>query len=147
MIDKSHIGHEFPSHSAVVEVGRLRFFAKATGNDDPIYTDASAARAAGYPALPAPPSFLFCLNNEKPDPLHWIDELGLDLGRMLHGEQLFVYFADVCAGDELTFTTSVANIYDKKNGALEFVVRKTRVTNQDGVHVADLQNTTVQRNG
>ena len=147
MIDKSFIGHEFLAHSAAVEAGRLRFFAKATANDDPIYTDEHAARAAGYPALPAPPSFLFCLNNEKPNPLHWIEELELDLGRILHGEQLFVYFADVCAGDVLTFSTTVADIYEKKNGALEFVVRKTRVTNQDGVHVADLQNTTVQRNG
>lgn len=146
MIDKSHIGHRFPSHSAVVEAGRLRFFAKAIGNVDPVYSDESAARAAGYRALPAPPSFLFCLNNEKPDPLHWIDELGLDLGKILHGEQLFVFFADVCAGDVVTFETTVTDIYDKKDGALEFLVRKTRVTNQDGVHVADLQNTTVQRN-
>ena len=147
MIDKSHIGHQFPSHSATVEAGRLRFFAKATGNTDPIYTDEDAARDAGYRALPAPPSFLFCLNNEKPDPLHWIDELGLDLGRILHGEQLFVFLDDVCAGDVVTFETTVADIYDKKNGALDFLVRKTRVTNQNGVHVADLQNTTVQRNG
>ena len=147
MIDKSHIGHQFPQHSAAVEAGRLRFFAKAIGNTDPIYTDENAARAAGYRALPAPPSFLFCLNNEKPNPLQWIDELGLDLGRILHGEQLFVFFADVCAGDVLTFETSVADIYDKKGGALDFLVRQTRVMNQDGVHVADLQNTTVQRNG
>ena len=41
----------------------------------------------------------------------------------------------------------IGSIYDKKGGALDFLVRRTTVTNQDGVHVADLQNTTVQRNG
>jgi hypothetical protein len=86
VIDKSHIGHEFPPHSAVVEAGRLRFFAQAVGNTDPVYLDESA----GYRGWP-PPSCLFCLNNEKPNPLQWIDELGLDLGRILRG-QLLVFF-------------------------------------------------------
>ncbi len=147
MIDKSHIGHTFPPHTATVEAGRLRFFATAIGETDPIYTDEDAARAAGYRALPAPPTFLFCLNNEKPEPLAWIDELCLDLGRILHGEQLFAYRTEAYAGDVLRFETTVADIYDKKGGALDFLVRRTTVTNQDGVHVADLQNTTVQRNG
>ena len=39
--------------------GRLRFFAKAIGETDPVYTDDAAARDAGYPDLPAPPTFLF----------------------------------------------------------------------------------------
>jgi hypothetical protein len=147
MIDKSHIGHVFSPHVAAVEAGRLRFFAKSIGETDPVYTDVDAAIAAGYRALPAPPTFLFCLNNEKPNPLAWLDELGLDLGRILHGEQLFIYHADVCAGDVLTFTTTVADIYDKKGGALDFLVRRTKVTDAAGTHVADLQNTTVQRNG
>jgi hypothetical protein len=41
----------------------------------------------------------------------------------------------------------VADIYDKKGGALEFVVRETRVTNQDGALVADLSCVTVVRHG
>ena len=87
VIDKSHIGHEFPPHSAVVEAGRLRFFAQAVGNTEPVYLDESA----GYRGLP-PPRCLFCLNNEKPNPLQWIDELGLDLGWILRGQQLLVFF-------------------------------------------------------
>ena len=146
MIDKKFIGHRFAMHSATVESGRLRFFAKAIGETDPIYFEEEAARVAGYRALPAPPTFLFCLNNEKPDPLAWVDELGMDLRRILHGEQWFIYHAQVCAGDVLTFEATVADIYAKKNGALDFLVRRTRVTNQEHVHVADLQNTTVQRN-
>jgi len=47
----------------------------------------------------------------------------------------------------LRFESRIADIYDKKNGALEFVVRETRVTNQKGEHIADLRSVIVQRNG
>ena len=40
---------------------RLRFFAEATGQLDPVYTDVTVAMAAGHPALPLPPTFLACL--------------------------------------------------------------------------------------
>ncbi|MNF06367.1 hypothetical protein D3C80_2063010 [compost metagenome] len=49
------------------------------------------------------------------------------------------------AGDTLTFDTRVADVYDKKGGALQFVVNETRVTNQDGEHIADLRSSLVQR--
>src|ERR1700722_19212787 len=68
MIDKKFIGHVLDAHSHEVEKGRLRFFAKATGQKDAIYVDEAAARAAGFPTLPAPPTFFFCLESEVPDP-------------------------------------------------------------------------------
>ncbi len=40
-----------------MERGRLRMFAAAIGETDPIYTDVEAARAAGHPDLPVPPTF------------------------------------------------------------------------------------------
>lgn len=52
----------------------------------------------------------------------------------------------VYAGDTLTFEPRIDDIYDKKNGALDFVIRTTRVTNQHGEHVADLRAVIVQRN-
>ncbi|MBI3284361.1 MAG: MaoC family dehydratase N-terminal domain-containing protein [Burkholderiales bacterium] len=147
MISKEHIGRVFAAHTVQVEAGRLRFFAKAIGETDPVYTDVKAAQAAGYRDLPAPPTFLFCLEMEQDDPLAWLQTIGADLGRILHGEQSFNYYLPVCAGDSLRFETQISDIYDKKGGALEFVVRKTRVTNQHGEHVADLSGSVVQRNG
>ncbi len=67
MLDKSYIGHVFPAFTAEVERGRLRFFAKAIGESNPIYTDEEAAKAAGYRALPAPPTFTSVLDQESPD--------------------------------------------------------------------------------
>ena len=147
MIDRSFIGHEFAPVTTELEKGRLRFFAKATGNADPVYSGESAAAAVGYPSLPAPPTFLFCLEMDRDDPMDFLDMLKVDLGRVLHGEQNFAYRAPVCAGDSVTFRTRISDIYDKKNGALEFIVMDTECRNQNGVHVADMRRSIVVRNG
>ena len=147
MISRDFIGLTMPAFTVDVEKGRLRFFAKATGQTDPVYVDEAAARDAGHPALPVPPTFLFCLEMDAPNPGALRDKLGIDIARILHGEQRFVMHRMAHAGDRLTFQQRVADIYDKKGGALEFMVRETRVTNQRGEHVADLLATTVIKNG
>jgi hypothetical protein len=146
MIDRKYIGYTLPPFEVLVEKGRLKFFAKSIGQTDPVYTDDQAARAAGHPALPVPPTFLFCLEMEAPDPAAIRNLLGMDYRRLLHGEQGFVYERMAYAGDVLTFVQRVDDIYDKKNGALEFVVRLTQVTNQHGQAVAQLRTVSVLRN-
>lgn len=146
MIDRRYIGHVLAPFSVPVEAGRLRFFAKAIGQTDPAYVDEAAARDAGHPGLPVPPTFLFCLEMEGPNPAAIRELLGLDYGRLLHGEQQFVYHAPAYAGDVLRFEQRIEDIYDKKGGALEFVVRRTQVSNQHGVQVAQLRAVTVMRN-
>ena len=145
MIDKKHIGRTFAPTSAEVEKGRLRFFAKAIGETNPIYTDEAEARRAGYASLPVPPTFFFSLEMEKPDPFGWMKDVGMDLARLLHGEQTFTYHVPACAGDTLTFDSRIDDIYDKKNGALTFLVKTVKVTNQRGEHVADLRSSIVHR--
>ena len=76
-----------------------------------------------------------------------IEDMGIELARVLHGEQSFTYHRMAYAGDVLSFDCHVADIYQKKGGALDFMVRETRVTNQRGEHVADLCGVLVQRNG
>ena len=56
MIDRKHIGVVSEPRTIDVEKGQLRFFAKATGETNPIYFDEAAAQAAGHPAIPAPPT-------------------------------------------------------------------------------------------
>jgi acyl dehydratase len=146
MIDKSHIGLVSESHSVEVEKGRLKFFAKSIGETNPIYFDEAAARAAGYQSIPAPPTFLFSLDFEQENPFAVLEALEIQLGKVLHAEQSFTYFASVCAGDTVTIQSKVTDIYDKKSGALEFVVQEFTVTNQDNTLVAKMQRTIVVRN-
>ncbi|MFG5776479.1 MaoC family dehydratase N-terminal domain-containing protein [Comamonas sp. J-3] len=146
MIDRRFIGHVLTPFTAVAEVGRLRFFAKAVGENNPIYSDLSAAQAAGHPSLPLPPTFLFSMEFEAPNPAETQQLLGMDLRRILHGEQHFRYRRMAHAGEELRFQPRITDIYDKKNGALEFVVRDTDVTDANGLPVAELRRVIVLRN-
>ncbi len=145
MIDKQFIGYEVQSTLWDVEKGRIRFFAEVIGAADPIHLDEVAAKAAGYRNVLAPPTFIFGAESDSGVLMKLLDTLKIDLRKVLHGEQRFDYHAPVCAGDTLRFQTRVADIYDKKGGALEFVVNDTKVTNQLGEHVADLHSVIVVR--
>ena len=145
MIDPAHIGRVIPPHSADVDAARLRLFASATGETRAEYVDDEAARAAGHPALPAPPTFALCLDLEVPDPFKWITDMGVDIAQVLHGSERFRYFAPIYAGDRLTFASRIADILQKKSSKKAFVVKETDVTNQHGVKVADMRATIVVR--
>ncbi|MCF2533629.1 MaoC family dehydratase N-terminal domain-containing protein [Yinghuangia soli] len=143
-IDPAIIGSRTAEHTVVVERGRLRFFAHATGQADPVYCDPDAAKQAGHRDLPVPPTFLFCLDMERPNPGAFYRDLGIDIRTILHGGQAFTYHAMAYAGDRLDFATRVTDVYAKKGGALEFIVRTTDVT-RDGEPIAELVTTTVVR--
>ena len=147
MLDKTLIGYEFAPRFADVERGQLRFFAKATGETHQIYLDEEAARAAGHPTLPAPPTFLYSLELLAPDPKGTLGLLGIDVGQVLHGEQQFTYLQQIYAGDRIKLSTRISDIYDKKGGALEFVVQDTTAENQHGVAVGAARTVMVVRNG
>lgn len=145
MIDKKWIGYETPSSVIPVEAGRLKFFAKAIGETDPVYIDEAAAAAAGYSALPAPPTFLFSAELDSGVLFDRLDQLGVDKRKMLHGQQKFEYLAPIVAGDTITVRSKVANIYDKKDGALEFIEVESIATNQTDQNVARIFSTVVVR--
>ncbi|WP_211284928.1 MaoC family dehydratase N-terminal domain-containing protein [Mycobacterium palustre] len=142
-IDRSAIGRELPSTSLLITRSRLRAFAKATGQQDPTYTDVDAARQAGHRDLPVPPTFFYSIDLESPNPAAYLEDLGVDLRTALHGEQEFTYHQMAYAGDKLTSTCRITDIYEKKGGLLGFIIRESTVTNQAGEKVATMRNTVV----
>ena len=151
MIDREKfLGYTTPSTTVEIEKGQLAFFAKATGEVNPVYSDRSAAHAAGMRDIPAPPTFgfiLYAMARELAGPeANFLDSMGVNIGYVLHAEQEFEYFCPMYAGDSITLTGKIAEIYDKKNGALEFVVYVTDAVNQDGELCVRLSNTLVIRN-
>lgn len=146
MLDKAHIGKSYGRITTEVEKGRLRSFAKAIGETNPVYTDEAAAKAAGYRSLPVPPTYFFCLQMiDDPDPTAWLTDLGANIQNVLHGEQSFEYFDIAFAGDSLSMASRITDIYAKKGGALEFLVTETTVVNQSSKLLAKLKCTTVFR--
>ncbi|SNR70371.1 Acyl dehydratase [Haloechinothrix alba] len=111
-LDQSLIGRSYPP-SEVYEVSRAKIaeFADAIGDTSSLSRDAEAARAAGYPDVIAPPTFLTIANLGAIDALVSDPELGLDYDRMVHGDQSFVHERPVHAGDRLEVTTHVDSIF------------------------------------
>lgn len=134
MQSRDMIGHRFTPMRANVEAGRLRNFRKVIGCADPGEAN-------------APPTYLFALEMLESDhPMAFVEELGIDVAKLLHSEQSFTYFAPVTGGDQILLETEVTDIFEKKGGALLFVVQETKATNQHGAHVASVRRTLVVRN-
>ena len=144
MIDTSYAGTRVPPFTADVERGRLRQFAAATGAEDEVFSDLAAARAAGHPDLPVPPTFLFGLEMEHSQDL--LAGMGVDVTRVLHIEQGFVYHGTAHAGDRLTFAPLIVSIRAHRGGNLELITKDTSVTRADGSLVADLHEVLAVRN-
>jgi acyl dehydratase len=145
MIDKQWIGRELAMSELVIERGRLTFFAMATGETRQIYTEIEAARAAGFPDLPVPPTFLFAAELESGVTDRLLRDLKIPISKLLHGEQSFTYHAQIFAGDTVKVRSTISDIYDKKHGALEFIVKTSTVYNQRDEFVAELRSVLIVR--
>jgi len=119
MIDRHHIGRRTEALVVDVEKGAIRRFAEALGDQDPIYYDEAAARAAGYGRIPAPPTFPTSL---RPPDIR--EGMGVDMRRLLHGEQSFDLRRPLYAGDRLRVHARVADITEKagKSGVMDVLV-------------------------
>ena len=126
-------------------VGRekIREYARAVGETNPLHADLEAARAAGYPDLVAPPMFAVVYTSPAIGPAFFDPEVGMDFARMVHGAQRFDWHAPVVAGDEIT--TEAAHESTNERGGLTFFVFTTRSANQDGGLVCEGRWTNIVR--
>ena len=145
MIDRKHIGHRFPPFRSLIEAGRIRLFCKAIGETSSLHHNVDAAREAGYRNILAPLTFPTAIAMDNPNPRCIIELVGVDIGWVLHGEEHYDYFDPVCVGDEITTELTITDIFDKKGGALEFVVCELQMRNQLGARVCSVRRSLVIR--
>jgi acyl dehydratase len=126
MSDRSEINRALIGTSAApfvvdVEKGAIRRFAEAIGDSTEIYCDETAARALGYTAIVAPPTFPTTFR--PPSKPAWLR--GLDEGRILAGEQGFRYSRPIYAGDLLECELRLTDVQHKTSskGDMELVVQ------------------------
>jgi acyl dehydratase len=114
------------------EVGRekIREYARAVGEQNPIYLDPDAARAAGFANVVAPPMFCVVYSAGAMGPAVLDPELGINLALMVHGSQEFEWFNPVVAGDTVSTRVTLQEVFEK-NG-MQFYVWESESTNQDG---------------
>jgi acyl dehydratase len=140
-VDQSLVGRKGARGRIVVERSAVAAFARAVKDANPIYHDADAARAAGFAAIPAPPTFLIAAASAgsfrelQPDDdggnpaAEVVADYARQGGLLLHGEQAFSFQRPVVVGDVLDQETEIVESYDK--GSLTFTVMETRYTDAE----------------
>ncbi|WP_433176488.1 MaoC family dehydratase N-terminal domain-containing protein [Actinoallomurus sp. CA-150999] len=141
-LNRDFIGRAFPP-SEPYEVTRLKIreFADAIGDLNPIYRDSEAAKAAGHPDVIAPPTFPIVISITGAgltDP-----ELGLNYSMVVHGEQRFEYARPLHAGDIVTAESTIAGI--RSIGRNERLDLQTVIKTVDGEHVCTAHNVIIER--
>lgn len=145
MLDRSLIGRESEPVLHEVEKGMIRRFADALGDPNPMYQDDAVARASGYPALVAPPTFPVALTaNDR-----FRHSLDLGTRSILHGEQQFEYARAVVAGDRITVVSRVADVQEKPgaSGPMDVLVIEDEGRDDKGELVFRSRATLILRRG
>jgi acyl dehydratase len=129
-VNSDSIGKSYPP--TVYSVGRekIREYAYAVGETNPLYLDLGAARAAGHTDLVAPPMFAVVYSAPAVGPAVLDPEVGINLALMVHGSQEFRWGPLVIAGDEITTTATVKDIAERDGRA--FYVFESVSQNQNG---------------
>ena len=133
MFDKSKVGYSFPPFTIEVERGKIRELALAIGDDNPIYQSKEAARAAGYPDVPiyptSPTAFSFWGNAQM---VGQLASLGINLMRVLHGEEEYEYLAPIYPGDTLTGVMRLVDARSRQTqgATLDILTIETDYANQ-----------------
>jgi len=143
-VDTSIIGKSTSRSRVEVQRGPIAIFARAVKDENPVYHDPDAARAAGFDAIPAPPTFGFALDFwgkfaelqrglepvEGSPMMEVIGKLTAKGGIVLHGEQEFEYHRPIVAGDVLRGEGTVVDLYEResKGKTMTFLVTETRWT-------------------
>jgi acyl dehydratase len=143
-LNKELIGREYPE-SAPYEVGRekIREFATAIGDFNPLYHDEVAAKAAGYDDIIAPPTFLTTLGFKFGPQVVGDPELGLNYAMVVHGEQEFELIRPVKPGDTLVGKPKIVDI--SARGKNEFMTYEASIETTSGEKVAVARSIIVSR--
>ena len=123
------IGKTYPPLTYAVGREKIREYAFATGETNPVHLDVDAARAAGYRDVVAPPMFAVVYAAPAVAPGLFDPEVGIDFARMVHGGQEFKWGPLVVAGDEITTKVTLKDATARES--MSFFVFESVSTNQD----------------
>jgi acyl dehydratase len=132
-VNTQAIGKTYEPTLYAVGREKIREYARAVGETNPVYLDLDVARAAGHNDLVAPPMFAVVYSGPAMGPVLLDPEVGMNFATMVHGGQEFEWGTLVVAGDEITTTASVQQIYERDGRG--FYVFETLSNNQRGEQV------------
>ena len=132
-VDDSAKGKSFPAFEYEVGKEKIAEYARAVGEDNPVYFERDKAKEAGFRDIPAPPMFAVVYSAGAMGPAITDPEVGINLMAMVHGGQEFSWGEPVCAGDTIFTTAEVVDISEQDGKG--FYVFESVSKNQDGDEV------------
>ena len=132
-VNTQAVGKSYPSTVYAVGREKIKEYAFATGESEPLYVDPEAARSAGHRDVVAPPMFAVVYSAPALGPAILDPDVGINFALMVHGAQEFRWGPLVVAGDEITTTVTVKDISERDGKG--FYVFESRSVNQDGEEV------------
>ncbi|HEX6391415.1 MAG TPA: MaoC family dehydratase N-terminal domain-containing protein [Solirubrobacteraceae bacterium] len=132
-VSTAAVGKTYPPTTYAVGREKIREYALAVGETNPLHLDAEAARAAGHKDVVAPPMFAVVYCAPAINPALFDPEVAINFAMLVHGAQEFAWGELVVAGDEITTTLTVTSISERVGNA--FYVFTSESVNQDGAHV------------
>ena len=132
-VNTQAIGKTYEPTTYAVGREKIKEYARAVGETNPIHLDVQAAREAGYDDVVAPPMFAVVYSAPSVGPPIFDPEIELNFALMVHGGQEFQWGQLVVAGDEITTTASVKDISEADGRG--YYVFESISTNQSGEQV------------
>ncbi|SRR5713226_3985618 len=146
-VNTSVKGKEYAPFTITVERGKIKEFARAIGDLSPFYLDDAVGRASEWGDIIAPPTFPVTFRDENADTGSMLRDLGVDIARILHGEQEFEHFKPIRPGETYLCRSRITDIYEKtgRSGPMAFVLREMTVTDGENEIVCLVRHITVVR--
>ena len=129
-VNTNAVGKTYAPLTYAVGREKIREYAFAVGETNPVHLEVEAARALGYADVVAPPMFAAVYSAPAVTPALFDPEVGINFALMVHGGQEFKWGPLVVAGDEIETTVTVKDISERSGTG--FYVFQTVSTNQDG---------------
>ena len=131
-IETKAVGKTFPTTTYAVGREKIKEYALAVGETNPVHLDHEAARKAGYADVVAPPMFAVVYKSPAMAPAIFDHDVGMNFALMVHGGQEFRWGPLVVAGDEIQTTVTVKSI-EERDGKGFYVFESVSKNQRDEV--------------
>ncbi len=134
-IDEKFAGREYKPVTYIIGEEKIKEYALAIGDLNPLYTDREYAKKSKYGSVIAHPMFVVVFAKGAMESLFEDKEINLNMSRLVHGEQEFNFHRMVKANDIIKTTGKIKNIHEKNNN--DFIELETKSYNQNNELVVE----------
>ena len=155
---RRHIGKASPPVQVKVDSLTARRYARAIGDDNPIYFDEAAAKQAGYASTVVPPNFLpsyldftdggpedeLRVDGTKGDDMAWIPLEGV---RLMGGGEEMIFHSPIYVDTDVVLTSYLeeVSVRESRSGLLMVMKIRNSYTTTEGAPLMDSVRTVLGR--